>query len=274
MEGDQVFFERFEREAEIGELLDHPGVMKVVADDHRNGIYMVMEWVDGKLLRDVLNEEKKLSPQRATKIAVGICHALGYIHNHGIVHRDLRPEHVMVGAQDHIKLIDFGVAAKTGAPRLTFTKLPDGMGASQYVSPEQVKGKRDDARSDLYALGAMLYEMVTGQTPFRGSDSFAVMNDRLLNHPKPPREIDATISPQLQEVIYRALEREPQNRYASAQDFAADLEHLDRVGVAERPELRNWKKQATTPKRRVLLYVAVILAPLLIFAVLFYFSRR
>jgi serine/threonine-protein kinase len=274
MEGDQEFFERFEREQEIGKTLDHPGVMKVIADDHRTGKYMVMEWADGKLLSQMLKEEKKLSPERAVKIAIGIAHALGYIHNHGIVHRSLNPKHIMVDAQDHVKLIHFGVAAKTGARRITFTKLPAGMDAPQYASPEQVAGKRDDARSDLYALGVILYEMVTGQSPFRGSDAFSILNDRLMNHPAPPREIDPAISPQLQEVIYRAMEREAQNRYANAHDFAADLEHLDKVGIADRCELRDWKKRRTPATRKVLLYFAVILVPLLIFALLLYFSRR
>ena len=110
----------------------------------------------------------------------------------------------MVGAEDHIKLIDFGVAAKTGARRITFTKLSQVIGASEYVSPEELKGKREDARSDIYALGVILYEMLTGKMPFQGLEPY----DRILNHPVPPQEIDPAISPQLQEVIYRALERD------------------------------------------------------------------
>ena len=118
-----VFAERFQREQEIGKHFDHPGVMKVIADDHHSQNYMVMEWVEGKLLRQILSEEKKLSPERAVKIALGICQALGYIHNHGIVHRDLKPEHVMVDSQDHVKLVDFGLAGQTGARRITFANL-------------------------------------------------------------------------------------------------------------------------------------------------------
>ncbi|MBZ5693932.1 MAG: serine/threonine protein kinase [Acidobacteriia bacterium] len=274
MEGDQVFFERFQREQEIGKHFDHPGVMKVIADDHRSKNYMVMEWAEGKLLRQILSEEKKLSPERAGKIALGICQALAYIHNHGIVHRDLKPEHVMVDAQDHTKLVDFGLAGQTGARRITFAKLSQVVSSPEYISPEQVKGKRGDARSDLYAVGVMLYEMVTGRAPFHGPDAFAIMNDRLLSNPIPPREIDPSISPQLQEVIYRALEREPQYRYASAHDFAFDLEHLDQVGVAERPELKNWKKPRTAATRKILAYAAMILVPFLIFGLLLLFARR
>jgi eukaryotic-like serine/threonine-protein kinase len=274
IEGDEVFAERFHREQEIGRHFDHPGVMKVIADDHRSQNYMVMEWGEGKLLRQILDEEKKLSAERAVQIALGICHALGYIHNHGIVHRDLKPEHILVDSQDHIKLVDFGLAGQTGARRITFANLSQITSSPEYISPEQVKGKRGDGRSDLYALGVMLYEMVTGRVPFRGANAFAIMNDRLLENPVPPREIDRSISPELQEVIYRVLEREPQYRYANAHDFAFDLEHLDQVGVAERPELQNWKKPRLPATRRIALYAAMILLPLLIFALLMYFARR
>ncbi len=274
IEGDEVFAERFQREQEIGRHFDHPGVMKVIADDHRSQNYMVMEWGEGKLLRQILDEEKKLLPERAVKIALGICQALGYIHNHGIVHRDLKPEHVLVDSQDHIKLVDFGLAGQTGARRITFANLSQITSSPEYISPEQVKGKRGDGRSDLYALGVMLYEMVTGRVPFQGANAFAIMNDRLLKNPMPPREIDRFISPQLQEVIYRALEREPQYRYANAHDFAFDLEHLDQVGVAERPELQDWKKPRMATTQRIALYAAMILLPLLIFALLLYFARR
>ena len=126
----------------------------------------------------------------------------------------MKPENIMVDANDHIKLIDFGIAGNEGSRRLTFAKLSNVMGTPDYISPEQVKGKRGDARSDIYAMGVMLYEMLTGKTPFKGNNPFAIMNDRLLNNPPPPREIDPTISPELQEIIYRALERDPKNRYA------------------------------------------------------------
>ena len=148
--------------------MDHAGVVKAMDQESQSRVYMVMEWVEGRLLREVLAEEGPLPPERATRIALAICGALEHIHARGVVHRDLKPENVMIDAEDHVKLIDFGIGAKAGARRLTFGKLSNIMGTPEYISPEQVEGKRGDARSDLYALGIMLYEMLTGRTPFRG----------------------------------------------------------------------------------------------------------
>ena len=270
MENDPTFADRFNREVEIGELLDHPNIIKVIPNQDRTGIYMVMEWFDGKTLREIMKENGTLAPERAARIAASVCEALEYIHSRGFVHGDIRPENVMVGAGDRIKLIDFGGAIKAAARRLTMTKLSQAIGTSEYVSPEELKGRRADARSDIYALGVMLYEMLTGKMPFQGT----ALYDRIRNYPVPPREVDPAISPQLQEVIYRALEREPQNRYKSAHDFALDLEHLDQVGVSDRPELRDWKKKQGNESRKIALYVLVALIPIAIFALLLYMARR
>jgi len=274
MEGDPVFFDRFHREGDIGRKLDHPGVMKVFPKNGQTQVYMVMEWVDGRLLRQVMNDEKKLPPERATRITIGIADALDYIHSHGIVHRDLKPENIMIDPNDHIKLIDFGIAADVAARRLTFAKFSQTMGTPDYISPEQVKGKRGDARSDIFSLGVMLYEMLTGKVPFTGANAFLIMNDRLLNNPIPPREVDPSISPQLQEIIYRALERDPNKRYASAREMILDLEHQDQVGVAERPELRNWKTRRTPWARKILFYIGLALIPVVVFGLLLWVARH
>ena len=274
MESDPALLDRFLREEEIGTRMEHPGVMKVFANPGRSQTYMVMEWVDGRLLRQVLNEQKKLPIARATGLTIGICHALEYIHALGVVHRDLKPENIMVDADDNIRLIDFGIAGSAGSRRLTFANLSSSMGTPDYISPEQVKGKRGDARSDIYALGVMLYEMVTGRVPFTGPNPFAVMNLRLLNPPEPPMGLEPSITPQLQEIIYRALEREPHNRYASAREFAHDLGNQHAVGVAHRPEIANWGKGTSAGMRRVLVYGTLVLVPMAIFGLLLFVARR
>jgi serine/threonine-protein kinase len=274
MEGDPLLFDRFNREDEIGKKLDHPGVVKVLNDEERSRRYMVLEWVDGRLLRQILNEEKILPPERAIKIALGICNALDYIHSKGVVHRDLKPENIMVDAEDRTKLIDFGIAANAGSRRLTFAKLTEAMGTPDYISPEQVKGKRGDARSDIYTLGVMLYEMLAGKVPFTGPNPFVIMNERLLNNPIPPREVNPNISPQLQEIIYRALERDPKKRYQTAHEFALDLEHPEKVGVADRAEIQNWKQRRSPVVRRVLFYVMLALIPVAVFALMLYVAHQ
>jgi len=274
MEADPVFYDRFRREQEIGQKLDHPGVMKVFPNDDHSQFYMAMEWVDGRLLRQILNEQPKFPADRAVKIALQIASALEYIHSHGVVHRDLKPENIMVDAQDRIKLIDFGIAANVGSRRLTFAKFSQTMGTPDYISPEQVKGKRGDGRSDIYALGVMLYEMLTGKVPFTGPNAFVIMNDRLLNNPVPPREIDPTISPQLQEIIYRAIERDPGKRYQSAREFANDLQHPEQVGVADREELSNWRVRRKPAARQVLFYIGLALIPIVIFAILLWVAKH
>jgi serine/threonine-protein kinase len=274
MEADPVLWDRFKREEEIGKKLSHPGVVRVLNDEERSRRYMVLEWVDGRLLRQILNEQKKLPPERAIRITLALCKALDYIHSQGVVHRDLKPENIMVGPDDQVKLIDFGIAANAGSRRLTFAKLTEAMGTPDYISPEQVKGKRGDARSDIYSLGVMFYEMLSGKVPFTGPNPFVIMNERLLNHPIPPREVNPEISPQLQEIIYRALERDPNKRYPNAREFALDLEHPEKVGVADRAEIRNWRQKRSPVMRRVLFYIMLALIPVVVFGLMLLIARR
>lgn len=273
MEANPTLVERFKREQEIGQELDHPGVVKTYDGEKRSRLYMVIEWVEGKLLRNLLNEEGKLPIERAVNFALQICDALDTMHKHGVVHRDLKPENVMVDDNDRIKLIDFGIAMKEDARRLTFVDMSAMLGTPDYISPEQVKGQRGDQRSDIYSLGIMLYEMLTEEVPYIGPNPLAVMNERVLNDPKPARKLRPEISPELQEILNRALAREPRNRYQTASEMAWELEHQELVGVDDdaRPSL---KIRFSLNKRKAMIYAVLALVPVVLFVVMLVLAKR
>jgi serine/threonine-protein kinase len=234
---------------------------------------IVMEWIDGQFLREILAKQGKLSVDRATRIATSVCEALDYIHHLGIVHRDLKPENIMVGEGDRTKLIDFGISASEGMRRLTFSKFSNAMGTPDYISPEQIKRKHTDGRSDVYALGVILFEMLTGQTPFNGPNPFAVMNDRLVNDPPSAREINPEISIQMQEILYRAMERNPETRFAGVREFAAALADPEGVEVIDR-SARQERKPARFPfLKRILSYTMLLMIPVVIFTLLLLVAR-
>ncbi|HWT65954.1 MAG TPA: serine/threonine-protein kinase, partial [Terracidiphilus sp.] len=256
-----------------GERLNHPNVMRVYGGEKRSRVYMVMEWCQGRLLRTILHEGR-ITQDRAIQITLAVLNALEYIHENGVVHRDLKPENIMVDEGDRIKLIDFGIAGDSQARRLTYANFTATLGTADYISPEQVKGKRGDGRSDVYAAGVILYEMLTGRLPFSGSSPMEVMNDRLLNFPTPPSVAEPSISPQLQEVLYRALERDPKNRYAHARDFKHDLEHLETVGIEDREELRDWQTRKSHLSRQILYYAALALIPVVLLLIMVLAARH
>lgn len=272
METDPFLLERFRRAAQIGEKLGHHGVMQVFTEVERSRVYMVMEWCDGKLLRQVMNDGP-MAPDRAIRICTGVLEALQYLHDNGVVHRALSPERIMVDEHDKVKVIGFGQASDSTTRRLTFTNLTDELGTVDYVSPEQVAGKRGDGRADIYSMGVILYEMLTGKLPFPGATPVHVMKARVSGPPVPPSVAMPAISPHLQEVIYRALEKDPKNRYARASDFAHDLNHLDQVGIEIRPELRDWKSQKSRVPRRILFFVLLLLVPIALLLAMMLLSR-
>jgi serine/threonine-protein kinase len=273
LECDPVFYSRFQREAFIGRKLHHPNVVETMPAEDLDQLCIVMEWVEGKFLREILTKQGKLSAERAARIAISVCNALEYIHSQGVVHRDLKPENIMVREDDSIKLIDFGISGAQGVRRLTFSTFSNAMGTPDYISPEQIKKKRGDGRSDVYALGVILYEMLTAHTPFDGPNPIAVMNDRLVNDPTPPREINPEISVQMQEIIYRALERDPENRYAGARKFALDLEHPDTVEVTDRSVKQGAKQEPVTIVKRILSYAMLAIIPVAIFKLLLFVAN-
>jgi serine/threonine protein kinase len=274
VESDPLLYDRFHREADIGRKLSHPGVVKILPGEDQSRVYMAMEWIEGRPLRQILDTEKKLSIDRAVRIALHTCDALGYIHDHGVVHRDLKPDNIMIDAEDRIKLIDFGIAREAGARRLTYARLTKALGTPDYVAPEQVKNKRGDAPCDLYATGVILFEMLTGELPFQGPNPITAMNQRLVADPIPARSIDPAISPELEEVVQRALERDPDHRYQTARAFAHDLLHQEPTGVEERAAARIALRSRKRPPQWSWSYLALAVIPVVLFGLLLLMARQ
>jgi serine/threonine protein kinase len=200
----------------------------------KSRVYMVMEFAEGRSLRAVIRDRGRLPAEEALDLARQICIALVYLHEKGIVHRDLKPDNVLLDQAGQIKLLDFGIAMDEAARRLTWFGLSAPVGTPDYMAPEQVRGRRGDVRTDIYALGTLLYEMVTGKLPYSGANVHAVMRAKLNEDPRLPRDALSSIDPQIEEIILRAINRSPRERYASAQEMLADLEEPSRVVPRDR----------------------------------------
>ncbi len=277
-ESDPAFFSRFQREEEIGRLLNHPYILHVVpVEGKKSRPYIAMELLEGQTLRELMRNAGTLSVPDALVIASHICDALEHMHKHEIIHRDLKPENIMNCKDGSQRIMDFGIAKAAALRRLTFAGFSPAMGTPDYMAPEQVKGKRGDARTDIYALGAVLYEMLTGAPPFEGANPYLVMNARLVGDPVAPRKRNPNIPPQVEEIILRALEREPNDRYQSAAEMKADLDHPEHVELTGRherlrPQVR-WRAHWRMI-RGTLVMLSIPVAVLLLFLLFLWAFRR
>jgi len=274
-ESDPGFFSRFQREENIGLTLDHPYVLSILPAPEKTRPYLVMEYLEGETLGARLREKASLPEREAARIASQICDGLDYLHRKGVVHRDLKPDNVMLCKDGTIRIMDFGIAKSQSARRLTFGGFSSTMGTPDYIAPEQVQGKRGDARTDIYALGAILYEMTTGSTPYNGGNTYVIMNARVTGDPEAPRKRNPQLSPEIEEIILHALERTPSRRYPSAAAMKAELNDYDEVSLTDRfrhlqpPQL--WK--ARLPFfLKIAAFLAIQVA--LFFLLFYWFSHR
>ena len=233
-ESDPLFHQRFLREEQIGQRLNHHGIVKVLRPKAKSRVYFAMELIEGELLNERLRRDLRLPIATAVDFAIQIADTLVYLHQHDVVHRDLKPENVMVLPDRRIKLMDLGIALDSTLRKITWSGLSQPMGTPDYMAPEQVRGRRGDASSDLYSLGIILYEMLTGQVPFSGKNVYSIMRAKICAHAGSPRHLRSEVSLQLEETVLQALEADPRERHRSAADFRDALVYPERVILKNR----------------------------------------
>jgi serine/threonine protein kinase len=253
--GDPALYDRYLRELEIGRTLRHSFLQHLLdAGEYDGRPYMVMEYVEGETLRAYLTSHAPLPIDEATHLLDELCQGIAYCHEQGVFHRDLKPENILITSARDVTIIDFGIALLRGARRITWAGLSSTVGTPDYMAPEQVQGKRGDARTDIYSLGAIGYEMCCGQPPFGGDNPLAVMGQHLYGTIQPLTELNTAVPPLLDRVIQKALRRLPDERYQTVEEFRQALLHYPEAGLevrepapprgvaAKHPRLRQWLK--------------------------------
>jgi eukaryotic-like serine/threonine-protein kinase len=226
---DQTFQARFRREAQSAASLNNPSIVAVydTGEDMSTGTpipFIVMEFVDGKTVRELLNEGHRLLPERTLEIVSGVLRALEYSHQAGIVHRDIKPGNVMVTRNGDIKVMDFGIARAMSDAQATMTQTAQVIGTAQYLSPEQARGERVDTRSDLYSTGCLMYELLVGRPPFTGDSPVAIAYQHVRENPIPPSRLDPELPPWADAIVLKAMAKSPNDRYQTAAEMNADIQ--------------------------------------------------
>ncbi len=276
--GDPAAFSRYQREMEIGKRLAHPNIQHLIEEGRLGGgraPYMVLEYVEGTPLREYLSEHAPLPEAEALDLAGQIADAIGYCHGLGIVHRDLKPENMLLTTDGKVKLLDFGIALLRGARRLTYRRLSNSIGTPDYMAPEQVEGDRGDARTDIYAIGVMLYEMLAGEVPFQGDNPLVVMSQRVMHGPPLLRKARPDVAPQVEAIVFKALRRNPADRYQSVEELLHDLRHPETVAIPNYAVLEPpGRLGGMPPVLRTVGLVAAIFAVLTLLGVLAELAHR
>ena len=229
--GDPVVYERFRREMAIGKLLDHPDLPATLALSEGSPPYLVMKYMEGESLANILKEKGRFPIDQTVGMVANLLDALFYCHQKGVYHRDLKPENLLLGPDGHLKIVDFGIAFMEGAPRVTWRGFSGLIGTPEYMAPEQIKGERGGARSDIYAIGCLTYHLLSGTPPFIGDNPLTIMYQHMTNTPKPLTAILPDLHPGIWAAIRRSLRRRKEERYASAREMADDLRHPEKVDL-------------------------------------------
>ena len=238
--GDPAQFERFQRELEVMKTLDHPAILKGLDSGKFNRIpYLVTEFVDGQSLRALINDSAPLSSDQVIALTRQIADGMAYCHENDVIHRDLKPENILITTEQQPIIMDFGLALTKGAHRVTYSNLSATMGTPDYMAPEQIEGQRGDQRTDVYALGTIMYEMLSSKTPFTGDSSMVVMAQHLNGTAPRLDRINPSVSPQLAAIVARCLSRNPNDRYVDMISLKDALDHPEKVDISILEKLKS-----------------------------------
>src|SRR3984957_9326818 len=273
-ESDVVFYSRFQREEEVGRRLDNPHIIKVLTPEKKSRMYIAMEFVDGTSLRAIMRDLRPMPVDKALDYSRQLCEALVYMHSDKVVHRDLKPENVLVTGDGVLKIMDFGIALDESARRLTWSGLSSTIGTPDYMAPEQVSGRRGDVRTDIYAIGTILYKMLTAELPYSGPNVYNVMRAKTAEDPQPPTVFKPDLDPHLEEIVLHAIERNPRDRYASAGQMLEDLRDPSKVIPQNRAERLHPRSLAMQNMRRRLGYVMFFTSLIGAFLFLIWLANR
>jgi serine/threonine-protein kinase len=271
--GDPAVYERFRREVAIGKLLNHSDVPVAVAISEENPPYLVLKYAEGDSLAKVLADKGKLPPDQVTGMVANLLDALHYCHERGVYHRDIKPENLVLAPDGHLKILDFGIALMEGSPRVTWRGFSGLMGTPEYMAPEQIKGERGCAKSDIYAVGCLLYHILTGSPPFTGDNPLTVMYQHMTRDPESLKSLKG-LHPGIRAAISRALRRRKEERYDSAEQMANDLRFPQNADLAwlDKPD-PPLAAVLPTARNNLLIYGGALLAAVLILALLLLFKR-
>jgi serine/threonine protein kinase len=264
MIGDPALYERYLRELEIGRTLRHPHIQHVLdAGEYEGKPYMVTDYIEGETLRAYVSRHAPLPIDQAVRLLDQLCQGVAYCHEHGVFHRDLKPENILITPAQDVTIIDFGIALLRGARRITWAGLSSTVGTPDYMAPEQIQGKRGDARTDIYSLGAIGYELLCGQPPYTGDNPLAVMSQHLYGTIRPLPELNPTVPALLDRVIQKALRRQPEERYQTVEAFRQALLDYPQAGLEVQEATQPTGPFARHPRLRQRLLYTLVLAAIL-----------